>query len=145
MGAAMGGRGGMGGGMMGGRWNGPDSAAPVGMRGMMRVVLDRTSVTAGTVSLLVANDGAVVHELVVLPLAGGTEPGERAISSDGTVSEDASLGEASATCAAGEGDGIAAGSDGWVTLDLAPGRYELVCNLPGHYGAGMYAELDVTG
>jgi len=26
---------------------------------------------------------------------------------------------------------------------LAPGRYELICNLPGHYAAGMFIELDV--
>ena len=41
-------------------------------------------------------------------------------------------------------DGIAPGAAGWVTLHLDPGRYELICNLPGHYAAGMYAELDVT-
>jgi uncharacterized cupredoxin-like copper-binding protein len=33
---------------------------------------------------------------------------------------------------------------GWVTVTLAPGRYELVCNLPGHYVSGMYGELTVT-
>jgi uncharacterized cupredoxin-like copper-binding protein len=31
----------------------------------------------------------------------------------------------------------------WVTLTLRLGRYELVCNLPGHYAIGMHAELDV--
>jgi uncharacterized cupredoxin-like copper-binding protein len=31
-----------------------------------------------------------------------------------------------------------------VTLTLGPGSYELVCNLPGHYAAGMHAELDVS-
>jgi uncharacterized cupredoxin-like copper-binding protein len=31
-----------------------------------------------------------------------------------------------------------------VTVTLAPGHYELVCNLPGHYTAGMYTQLDVT-
>ncbi len=142
MGAAMSGRGGMGGGMVRGRWAAAD--APAGMRGMMWVTLDRSTVPAGTVSLLVANDGSVEHELVVLPLADGARPGQLTISDDGSVAEDDSLGEASATCAGGEGDGIVAGSEGWVTLDLAPGRYELVCNLPGHYAAGMYAELDVT-
>ena len=30
-----------------------------------------------------------------------------------------------------------------MTLALKPGRYELVCNLPGHYAAGMHGELDV--
>ncbi len=29
-------------------------------------------------------------------------------------------------------------------MTLQPGRYELVCNFPGHYTAGMYTELDVT-
>jgi uncharacterized cupredoxin-like copper-binding protein len=33
---------------------------------------------------------------------------------------------------------------GWVTLALERGRYELVCNMPGHYAAGMHAELDVA-
>ena len=32
---------------------------------------------------------------------------------------------------------------GWVTLQLTPGRYELVCNLKNHYANGMYQELDV--
>lgn len=33
---------------------------------------------------------------------------------------------------------------GWTTLDLPAGRYELICNLPGHYAAGMYTELTVS-
>jgi uncharacterized cupredoxin-like copper-binding protein len=28
-------------------------------------------------------------------------------------------------------------------VTLPPGRYELVCNLPGHYAAGMYSQLSV--
>ena len=142
-------------GMMGGAWAGADpttgtgtGSGPTGdgmMRGAMSVQVSPVSVPAGTVSLTVANDGSLTHELVVLPLAAGVGPGQRTIGSDGTVAETGSLGEASATCAAGAGEGIAAGSDGWLTLDLAPGRYELVCNLPGHYAAGMYTELDVTG
>ena len=41
-------------------------------------------------------------------------------------------------------DGIAPGGSSWVTVTLAAGRYEIVCNLPGHYAAGMYAQLTVT-
>ena len=41
--------------------------------------------------------------------------------------------------------GIAPGTSGWTTLTLPPGCYELICNIAGHYGAGMYAVLDVTG
>ena len=60
------------------------------------------------------------------------------------MSEDGSLGEASKTCGAGAGDGIDPGGLGWVTLNLPRGDYELVCNLPGHYGSGMYTELVVN-
>jgi uncharacterized cupredoxin-like copper-binding protein len=111
--------------------------------GMMRVTATPETVAAGTVSLRVANTGYLTHELVLLPLAPGQQPGQRRVAADGRVAEIGSLGEASATCAAGAGDGIAAGSAGWVSLTLASGRYELLCNLPGHYTGGMWTELDV--
>lgn len=85
----------------------------------------------------------MVHELVVLPLAPGGI-GTRPVGSDGRMSEAGSLGEASRSCGEGSGEGIAPGSTGWVTLHLAPGRYELISNLPGHYAMGMFAELDVS-
>ncbi|MFG2142672.1 hypothetical protein ACGFRG_00515 [Streptomyces sp. NPDC048696] len=60
---------------------------------------------------------------------------------DGKINEASSLGEASRGCGAGEGNGIAPGALAWTTLTLRPGRYELVCNLPGHYLAGMYTDV----
>ncbi len=119
-------------------------AARGGMGGAMSISVSPGTVHAGTVSLEVANRGSIVHELVVLPLSGQARVGQRTVGSDDRVSETGSKGEASTSCGAGAGDGIAAGAVGWVTLDLAPGRYELVCNIAGHYAAGMYAELDVT-
>ncbi len=47
------------------------------------------------------------------------------------------------SCGEGPGDGIAPGAESWVTLHLARGRYELICNLPFHYAMGMFTELDV--
>src|SRR5512135_2554232 len=108
-----------------------------------QVLASPASVPAGTVSLRVTNTGMMTHELVVLPFAPGQLPGSRAIGSGGTVSEAGGLGEASATCRAGHGDGIAPGAASWVTLTLHPGRYELFCNLPGHYAMGMHTELDL--
>ena len=139
------GRGGTGNGM-GGGWSSRSAGPGPMMAGPMSVDVTPTSVPTGTISLRVANNGVRVHELVVLPLADGAQAGRLAVGSDGRVNEDASLGEASATCAAGAGagEGIRATGSGWTTLSLAPGRYELVCNLPGHYLAGMFAELDVT-
>ncbi len=112
--------------------------------GRMNLVLDRTSVPAGTVSLVLSNAGWRTHELVVLPLAAGQQVGTRPVGADGTVDESGSLGEASRSDGAGAGDGIQSGAAGWTTIDLPAGRYELICNIPGHYAAGMYAELTVS-
>jgi len=116
--------------------------APLGAR--MTLTATSTSAAAGQVTLLLRNQGWRVHELVVLPLADGQQVGSRSPGSDGKVEEADSLGEASNDCAAGTGEGIVSGSAGWVTLTLAPGRYELVCNLENHYADGMHVELDVT-
>ena len=113
------------------------------MGGMMRVVADRQTVPAGTVSFRVANVGSIVHELVVLPLPSGASAGDRTVGSDNKVDESGSLGEASRSCGSGAGDGIDPGAIGWVTLTLSAGNYELVCNLPGHFAAGMYTTLEV--
>ena len=131
----------MGGGPMmgGGSRNGRGSRAA----GRMMMAVAPSRVSAGTVGFLAVNHGTRTHELVVLPLPDGASVGTRAVGADGTVDETGSLGEASRGCGAGIGDGIAPGQLGWVTLPLSPGRYELLCNLPGHYAAGMYAELDV--
>lgn len=115
-----------------------------GPAGTMRVLLSSATEPAGTVSFRVANTGRLVHELVVLPLAAGASAGERSIGADDRVSEKGSLGEASATCGEGAGDGIEPGAVSWVTLHLAAGNYELICNIPGHYAAGMEAELHVS-
>ncbi|WP_458315377.1 sulfocyanin-like copper-binding protein [Mycolicibacterium brisbanense] len=118
---------------------------------MMRILLYPHLIPAGEVSLRTTNTGGLSHELVVLPLATGQLPGQRPSGPDGRVDESGSLGEVSRSCGPGKGDeqspdyGIVPQASGWTTLSLAPGRYELICNIAGHYVAGMSAELDVTG
>lgn len=111
---------------------------------IMRATATPTTVQHGTVSLQVANRGFLTHELIVLPLAVNETVGTRAVGSGGRVDETGILGEASRGCAAGAGAGIITGLTGWTTFTLSGGRYELLCNLPGHYAAGMFTELDVT-
>ncbi|MEO3936979.1 hypothetical protein V3N99_09500 [Dermatophilaceae bacterium Soc4.6] len=115
--------------------------APMGAR--MTLAPTPDSVPAGAVSLVAQNLGWRTHELVILPLTTGATAGQRVPGADGKVTEAGSLGEASASCAAGTGEGITAGAAGWTTVTLAPGRYELVCNLKNHYANGMHHELDV--
>jgi uncharacterized cupredoxin-like copper-binding protein len=116
--------------------------APLGGHMMLRAV--PASVPSGVVSFVVANMGWRTHELVVLPLPLGQQVGQRVPGPDGRVDETGSLGEASASCSDGAGDGISSGTVGWVTLNLPAGRYELVCNLRNHYANGMHQLLVVT-
>ncbi|MGI8665316.1 MAG: sulfocyanin-like copper-binding protein [Jatrophihabitans sp.] len=115
--------------------------APMGAHMILRS--SPASVAAGQVSLIASNLGWRTHELVVLPLAAGAVAGRKVAGGDGKVAEAGSLGEASGSCAARTGDGIGSGQIGWVTVTLAPGNYELVCNLPNHYADGMYQKLVV--
>jgi uncharacterized cupredoxin-like copper-binding protein len=126
---------------MGGPMMGPRNGM---MGGAMRMTADRSAVAHGTVSFLVTNGGTISHELVILPLPVDQIPGTRQMGGDARIDEAGSLGEASDTCAVGTGLGILPGASGWVTVTLAAGRYELVCNLPGHYAAGMYTQLTVS-
>jgi uncharacterized cupredoxin-like copper-binding protein len=100
-------------------------------------------VSSGRVTFVAVNRGSRTHELVVLPLGAHAPAGRRAVGSHRTVDESDARGEASRSCGSGTGPGIRPGTSGWTTLTLTPGRYELVCNRPGHYTRGMYAVLQV--
>jgi uncharacterized cupredoxin-like copper-binding protein len=134
---------GVGPGMMGpgGSMMGSGRGLPFGR--MMTVMVSPDGVAAGTVSFRVWNAGTIVHELVIMPMPPGG-PGSRPVGSDGKVDEAGNLGEASRSCGAGAGEGIEPGAQGWITLQLVPGTYELICNLAGHYAMGMYAALTVS-
>jgi uncharacterized cupredoxin-like copper-binding protein len=112
--------------------------------GAMRLSTDRPTATHGEISFLVTNGGSVTHELIILPLRGSQIVGTRRSGGDGRIDEAGSVGEASNSCGGGTGQGVLPGASGWVTVTLPPGRYELVCNLPGHYAAGMYSQLTVN-
>jgi uncharacterized cupredoxin-like copper-binding protein len=112
--------------------------------GTMRLSADRTTVPQGTVSFLVTNRGSIDHEMTILPLPDSQTVGSRPIGGDAKIDEAGSFGHAATSCGEGEGQGVVPGASSWVTITLAPGRYELVCNLSGHYAAGMYTQLTVT-
>ena len=128
---------------MGGSMMGSQGNTMMG-RGAMRLIADHTTVPHGTVSFLVTNSGSIDHEMVVLPLVDSQTAGTRPIAGDARIDEAGSLGEASKTDGEGAGKGIVSGASGWMTITLAPGHYELVCNLAGHYTAGMFTQLTVT-
>ena len=110
---------------------------------MLRLVSSPSSISAGQVTFVVTNHGALNHEFLVLPMpADGV--GTRPVGSDGKIDEAQSLGEASTSCGAGPANGISTGSRSWITLTLRPGNYELLCDVPWHYANGMYAAFTVS-
>jgi uncharacterized cupredoxin-like copper-binding protein len=44
----------------------------------------------------------------------------------------------------GEVSELDPGASGSLTVALKPGKYLLICNVPGHYAAGMWAPFEVT-
>ena len=98
----------------------------------MKITGSASTVAAGKVTFNVTNNGNATHEMVVLqtPTAAGKLP----TSSTGRADESGNIGET--------GD-MKAGAVKKLTLNLKPGHYALICNLPGHYTAGMYTDLTV--
>ena len=121
-----------GGGMMGG-----------GSAMMVSLAAAPGSAPSGQVTFVATNAGALNHELLILPLP-SDGAGTRPVGTDGKINEQSSLGEASTSCGRGPGDGISPGARSWVTVNLAPGRYELLCDEPWHYANGMFTEFTVS-
>jgi len=85
----------------------------------------------------IANDGRAEHELLVFHT--DLDPAAFPIGADGDINE-----EAPGMSKISDGDNIAPGGTQKRTVDLSqPGTYVFVCNLPGHFKAGMYQVVTV--
>ncbi len=116
----------------------PGGVAVNGLLDEWRVRADIDTVRAGPVTFTFENTGTIVHEMLVTrtDIALGkipVDPTQKKFNEDDPSSK--VLGEIS------EFD---PGKTGSVTLDLAPGNYQLVCNVPGHYTDGMTMKFTVT-
>lgn len=111
------------------------------------LVPGKVRVKAGNVTFKLDNAGAIEHELIVIrtDLDSGALPTD----ADGAATEDGAVAPKAAGHADGEhgahvGTHVPTGEKATVTVRLKPGKYALVCNLPGHYGAGMHANFKVV-
>jgi uncharacterized cupredoxin-like copper-binding protein len=100
------------------------------------IAVDPTSAKAGSTTFNVDNSGPSTHELVVF--ATDLAPEDLPLGDDGDVDE-----EGQGLTHVDEVEDIGAGCQASLTLDLDAGNYVLICNLPGHYAAGMRAEFKV--
>ena len=98
-----------------------------------RITVQPKRVRAGEIRLVLKNDGPVEHELLIVR---GRRTRLPLRADELTIDEDA-LREA------GEIEAVRPGSVSRLRLHLAPGRYQLLCNMAGHFLGGMHAELVV--
>jgi uncharacterized cupredoxin-like copper-binding protein len=99
----------------------------------MAIALDAQTVPAGPTEFTITNQGTAEHEFVViatdlaadqLPVAAGI------VVLDGLQ-------------VVGQALAIQPGTTTTLTVDLAAGPYVIICNIPGHYLAGMHTTLTV--
>jgi uncharacterized cupredoxin-like copper-binding protein len=96
-----------------------------------KVAVSPKSAAHGKVTLTVKNAGDMEHELIVIKTS--TAAGKLPVKGK-SASEKGSVGEV---------EDIAGGKSKKLTLNLKKGHYVLICNLPGHYKAGMHADFTV--
>ncbi len=96
-----------------------------------------TTVAAGPAVFHASNDGNAPHELVVIatPLPDDSLPR----TPDGKVDL-----ASSQLRVVGQASGITPGGHADVTASLTPGSYVLICNVTGHYAAGMHSRFTAT-
>src|SRR6266540_321706 len=104
---------------------------------LVAVQFDEFSVFPGTqgapkgkVRFVVTNIGRVRHEFVVVKT---NKPAGNLLKGN----------EADETGAVGEIDGVPPGQARTLNLALKRGHYALICNLPGHYKTGQFADFYV--
>src|SRR4051812_4593456 len=109
----------------------PAAAGPVKVRLTdFKIAPSASTVSAGKVTFAATNAGKDEHEMVVVRT--NKQPSQ--LRKGNEASEAGSVGEISET---------KPGASKQVTLNLEPGRYVLLCNVPGHFMAGMYTTLTV--
>ena len=96
-----------------------------------------TSVKGGLVDFTVANAGPSAHEFLIF--RADQAPDSLPTGSDGRVDESSDQ----ITKVFDSGDNIAANNSKVFHAALTPGTHVLVCNLPGHYRAGMHEAFTV--
>jgi uncharacterized cupredoxin-like copper-binding protein len=103
----------------------------------MGIKLSQPSAPAGEVTFQTINSSKdTIHEMIVMYLV---EPGKPLpyIDSENRVDEDRAGDK-------GEVSELDPGASGALTVSLQPGKYLLICNVPGHFTAGMWSEFEVT-
>jgi len=97
-----------------------------------------STIKAGTVNLEAANFGTIQHELLVFK--SDLPPAAFPVDNKGNIIEDGP-----GVTVVSRGAKIDPGKNQSRVVDLTqPGKYLFVCNIPGHFKAGMFSVVTVT-
>lgn len=108
-----------------------------GMMGGMSLRANVSSVKAGKVTFDVTNlSRSIVHEMIVVAVESPNAPLPYDYNTGQIPEKQVKM--------LGETDEMEPNAEKTISLDLKPGTYLLICNVPGHYAAGMWTPLTVT-
>jgi uncharacterized cupredoxin-like copper-binding protein len=100
-----------------------------------RVVPGSNRTQAAHLHFAITNDGPSEHEMAILR----TQRAPDSLPVRGSFARAGAPGIE----AVGDVEGLKAGATRTRDIYLLPGKYVLICNLPGHYQAGMHASFEV--
>jgi uncharacterized cupredoxin-like copper-binding protein len=96
-----------------------------------------STLPAGSTKLAIQNVGAGVHELEVFTVPAGVDAAALPVVSSVADTDSAGL------TVVDEIEDVAPGTRPSLTVNLQPGTYVFMCNLPTHYQLGMHAIVTV--
>jgi uncharacterized cupredoxin-like copper-binding protein len=99
-----------------------------------KITPDPTTARAGLVTFAIKNIGIHVHEFVIIK----TDLKDYALPVTGDSVDESGL------TVVGQVKNIALRATPTLDVELVPGHYVLICNIPDHYGAGMHTAFDVN-
>jgi uncharacterized cupredoxin-like copper-binding protein len=120
----------------GAAWTASDQAAAKKRKATLdewSVTLNKKKVKRGKVTFTVANSGSIKHNFVIVRT--NKPAGKLPLKKSGL--------QAKEKVRVGKLKPFKAGKTRKLTLKLAKGNYVLLCNLPGHYEAGMFVAFKV--
>ena len=100
------------------------------------VMVSENRAYAGDVTFAITNFGTIQHEFLVVKT--DTEPGKIALNKENRFDEEDPSLEVVDEIAEFE-----VSTTGLLKVKLEPGKYQLLCNIAGHYAAGMWTPLEV--
>ena len=104
------------------------------------ITLSSATVPAGAITFSVTNAGTIPHEFVVL----STDTAAADFPIGSFEGEANRIDEDKVGTNVGETGDMQPNTTKSISIDLTPGHYAFVCNLPAHYGQGMHIDFTVT-